>query len=127
MTTSENAGEIKPAGECWVLVEEEDRGFEGSCVRRCFSIRRKQGHELTILYVEHHIAKISSAQHAFAVTSGMGALDVIFRLLKPGEEIIAGNDLYGGSNRLLGYLKTHNGIHTHHVEIGRASCRERVS
>lgn len=45
----------------------------------------------------------------------MGALDVIFRLLKPGDEIIAGNDLYGGSNRLLGYLKTHNGIHTHHV------------
>jgi hypothetical protein len=73
--------------------------------------------ELTLRFPspEHHVAKISSAQHAFAVTSGMGALDVIFRLLKPGDEIIAGNDLYGGSNRLLGYLKTHNGIHTHHV------------
>lgn len=45
----------------------------------------------------------------------MGALDVIFRLLKPGDEIIAGNDLYGGSNRLLTYLKSHNGITTHHV------------
>ena len=45
----------------------------------------------------------------------MAALDVIFRLLKPGDEIIAGNDLYGGSNRLLTYLKTHNGIITHHV------------
>ncbi|KAL8293719.1 hypothetical protein RQP46_000420 [Phenoliferia psychrophenolica] len=66
-------------------------------------------------HLEHHIAKISSARHAFAVTSGMGALDVIFRLLKPGDEIIAGNDLYGGSNRLLTYLKTHNGIITHHV------------
>ncbi|KAM0752517.1 cystathionine beta-l [Meredithblackwellia eburnea MCA 4105] len=66
-------------------------------------------------HLEHHIAKISSARHAFAVTSGMGALDVIFRLLKPGDEIIAGNDLYGGSNRLLTYLKAHNGIQTHHV------------
>ncbi|KAK4704939.1 cysteine-S-conjugate beta-lyase, partial [Phenoliferia sp. Uapishka_3] len=66
-------------------------------------------------HLEHHIAKISSARHAFAVTSGMGALDVIFRLLKPGDEIIAGNDLYGGSNRLLTYLKSHNGIITHHV------------
>ena len=46
----------------------------------------------------------------------MGALDVIFRLLKPGDEIIAGNDLYGGSNRLIGYLKTHGGITTHHVD-----------
>lgn len=46
----------------------------------------------------------------------MGALDVIFRLLKPGDSIIAGNDLYGGSNRLLTYLKVHNGIHVHHVD-----------
>lgn len=46
----------------------------------------------------------------------MGALDVIFRLLKPGDEIIAGNDLYGGSNRLLTYLKSHNGITTYHVD-----------
>lgn len=45
----------------------------------------------------------------------MGALDVIFRLLKPGDSIIAGNDLYGGSNRLLTYLKAHNGITVHHV------------
>ncbi|BGP49431.1 cystathionine beta-lyase [Rhodotorula kratochvilovae] len=67
-------------------------------------------------HLEHHIAKISNARHAFAVTSGMGALDVIFRLLKPGDEIIAGNDLYGGSNRLIGYLKTNGGITTHHVD-----------
>ncbi|KAK4335731.1 Cystathionine beta-lyase [Rhodotorula toruloides] len=67
-------------------------------------------------HLEHHIAKISNARHAFAVTSGMGALDVIFRLLKPGDEIIAGNDLYGGSNRLIGYLKAHGGITTHHVD-----------
>jgi len=72
-------------------------------------------------FVEHHIAKISSARHAFAVTSGMGALDVIFRLLKPGDNIIAGNDLYGGSNRLIGYLKEHNGITTHHVDTTKPS------
>lgn len=67
-------------------------------------------------HLEHHIAKISNARHAFAVTSGMGALDVIFRLLRPGDEIIAGNDLYGGSNRLIGYLRDHGGITTHHVD-----------
>lgn len=67
-------------------------------------------------FLEHHIAKISSAKHAFAVTTGMGALDIICRTLKPGDEIIAGNDLYGGSNRLLAYLEQHNAIITHHVD-----------
>jgi cystathionine beta-lyase/cystathionine gamma-synthase len=68
------------------------------------------------LYIEHHVAKISKAKHAFAVSSGMAALDVIMRTLQPGDEIIAGNDLYGGSNRLLTYVKEHNGIITHHID-----------
>ncbi|KAI0279267.1 Cys/Met metabolism PLP-dependent enzyme-domain-containing protein [Russula aff. rugulosa BPL654] len=67
-------------------------------------------------HLEHHIAKISSAGHAFAVSSGMAALDVILRLLKPGDEVIAGDDLYGGTNRLLTYLKTHGGVVVHHVD-----------
>jgi cystathionine beta-lyase/cystathionine gamma-synthase len=68
-----------------------------------------------LAFLEHHIAKISSAQHAFAVSSGMAALDVILRMLKPGDEVIAGDDLYGGTNRLLTYLKTHGGVTVHHV------------
>ena len=70
-----------------------------------------------------------SASRALVVSSGMAALDVISRLLKPGDEVIAGDDLYGGSlgpiglfahcvgtNRLLKYLSTHNGITVHHVD-----------
>jgi cysteine-S-conjugate beta-lyase len=37
-----------------------------------------------------------SAKRALVVSSGMAALDVISRLLKPGDEVIAGDDLYGG-------------------------------
>ncbi len=66
--------------------------------------------------VEHHLAKISSAEHAFVVSSGMAALDVITRLLKPGDEVVAGDDLYGGTNRLLSYLKEHGGVIVHHVD-----------
>ncbi|TBU55324.1 cystathionine beta-lyase [Dichomitus squalens] len=69
---------------------------------------------------EHHIAKISSAAHAFAVSSGMAALDVITRLLKPGCEVIAGDDLYGGTNRLLTYLRAHMGVTVHHVDTTAA-------
>jgi cysteine-S-conjugate beta-lyase len=45
----------------------------------------------------------------------MGALDVITRLLKPGDEVITGIDVYGGTNRLLKYLSTHGQIVVHHV------------
>lgn len=70
-------------------------------------------------HLEHHLAKISGAQHAFAVSSGMAALDVITRMLKPGDEVIAGDDLYGGTNRLLSYLKSHGGVTVHHVDTTR--------
>ncbi|TFK27161.1 cystathionine beta-lyase [Coprinopsis marcescibilis] len=70
----------------------------------------------TRTHLQHHIAKISSAAHAFTVSSGMAALDVILRLLKPGDEIIAGDDLYGGTNRLLTYIRTHLAVTVHHVD-----------
>lgn len=46
----------------------------------------------------------------------MAALDIILRLLKPGDEVIAGDDLYGGTNRLLTYIRTHVGVVIHHVD-----------
>lgn len=67
-------------------------------------------------HVENHLAKIMSAKRAYAVNSGMTALDVITRLVKSGEEVIAGNDLYGGTNRLLSFLATHNNVKTHHID-----------
>ncbi|KAF9131820.1 cystathionine beta-lyase [Mortierella sp. 14UC] len=67
-------------------------------------------------HIENHLAKIMSAKRAFAVNSGMTALDVITRLVKAGEEVIAGNDLYGGTNRLLSFLATHNNVKTHHID-----------
>ncbi|OMJ18576.1 Cystathionine beta-lyase [Smittium culicis] len=65
---------------------------------------------------EAHLAKIMAAKDAFVVTSGMTALDVILRLVKAGDEIVAGNDLYGGTNRLLAYLQDHMDIKTHNVD-----------
>ena len=66
--------------------------------------------------MERHLAKIMNAHRALVVTSGMAALDVITRLLKPGDEVVTGDDLYGGSNRLLKFLTTHGGIVVHHVD-----------
>ncbi|KAI9795024.1 MAG: cystathionine beta-lyase [Peltula sp. TS41687] len=70
----------------------------------------------TRTHLERHLAKIMSATRALAVGSGMAALDVITRLLRPGDEVITGDDLYGGTNRLLKHLSTHMGIVVHHVD-----------
>ncbi|KAL2024003.1 hypothetical protein VTK56DRAFT_238 [Thermocarpiscus australiensis] len=70
----------------------------------------------TRTHLERHLAKIMNATRALAVSSGMGALDVITRLLKPGDEVITGDDLYGGTNRLLTYLKNNQGVVVHHVD-----------
>lgn len=70
----------------------------------------------TRTHLERHLAKIMNANRALVVGSGMGALDVITRLLRPGDEVVTGDDLYGGTNRLLKYLSTHGGIIVHHVD-----------
>lgn len=70
----------------------------------------------TRTHLERHLAKIMNANRALVVSSGMGALDVITRVLKPGDEVVTGDDLYGGTNRLLTYLKNNNDIKVHHVD-----------
>ena len=70
----------------------------------------------TRTHLERHLAKIMSAERALVVSSGMGALDVITRLLRPGDEVVTGDDLYGGTNRLLKYLSSHSDITVKHVD-----------
>ncbi|KAI8088647.1 cystathionine beta-lyase [Halteromyces radiatus] len=76
----------------------------------------------TRTHLENHLAKVMGAKRALAVTSGMGALDVITRLVRAGEEIIAGDDLYGGTNRLLSFLNKSQNIKTHHIDTTRADA-----
>src|SRR4051794_15053360 len=44
---------------------------------------------------------LEGAHAAFAFTSGMAALVAVTRLLKSGDELICGSDIYGGMYRLL--------------------------
>ncbi|KAK2067787.1 hypothetical protein P8C59_001495 [Phyllachora maydis] len=74
----------------------------------------------TRTHLERHLAKIMNASRALAVSSGMGALDVITRLLRPGDEVVTGDDLYGGSHRLLTYLSANQGVVVHHVDTTNA-------
>ncbi|KAM4064758.1 cys/Met metabolism PLP-dependent enzyme [Hirsutella rhossiliensis] len=76
----------------------------------------------TRTHLERHLAKVMNANRALAVSSGMGALDVITRLLRPGDQVITGDDLYGGTHRLLTYMATNQGIAVHHVDTTSTSA-----
>jgi O-acetylhomoserine/O-acetylserine sulfhydrylase-like pyridoxal-dependent enzyme len=49
--------------------------------------------------LEQQLAKLEGGKHASAFGSGMAALTALTRLLEVGDEIVAGNDLYGGTVR----------------------------
>jgi cystathionine beta-lyase/cystathionine gamma-synthase len=52
--------------------------------------------------LETCLASLENAKHGLAFASGMAAIDAVLRAtLKPGDEVIAVADLYGGAYRLL--------------------------
>ena len=50
--------------------------------------------------LENSLASIENGTHGLAFSSGLAAIDCVLRTLKPGDEIIATNDLYGGTYRM---------------------------
>ncbi len=49
---------------------------------------------------ERALAAVEGGRFGLAFASGMAAIDVIMKTLRPGDHILAGNDLYGGTYRL---------------------------
>lgn len=66
--------------------------------------------------LEQQLADLEDAAHACAFASGMAALTALTRIVKPGEEIIAGDDLYGGTVRLLDRLASHHKVSVRYVD-----------
>ena len=60
--------------------------------------------------LENAFAALENAQHGLAFSSGVAATDAVIRLLKPGDEVIAANDMYGGTYRLFSKLWADFGI-----------------
>lgn len=70
----------------------------------------------TRTFLQNHLAKIMGADKSFVVGSGMSCLDVILRLLNSGDEVIAGDDLYGGTHRLLTLLHNKKAVKLQHID-----------
>ena len=57
-------------------------------------------HNPTRQALEKNLAHIEHGAYGLAFASGLAAMDAVMKLLKPGDEVIATDDLYGGSYRL---------------------------
>jgi cystathionine beta-lyase len=57
--------------------------------------------------LEDCMANLESGSHGFAFASGMAATATILELLKPGDHVIAADDLYGGTYRLFENVRKH--------------------
>lgn len=66
--------------------------------------------------LEQQLADLEDAGYASCFASGMAALTALTRIVKTGEEIIAGDDLYGGTVRLLDRLASHQNISVRYVD-----------
>lgn len=66
--------------------------------------------------LETALAQIENGKYALAFSSGVAATDAVLKLLKPGDEVIAGNDMYGGTYRLFSKVFEKFGIRFTYVD-----------
>src|SRR5690554_1296584 len=67
--------------------------------------------------LEDCIAALENGKFGLAFSSGMAATETALKLLKPGDEVITGNDLYGGSYRIFTKLFEPYGIKFHFIDF----------
>jgi cystathionine gamma-lyase len=79
-----------------------------------------RGKNPTRTALEKCIASLENAEHGLCFSSGMGAIDAVLKLLKPGDEVITGDDLYGGTYRIFTKVFEPMGIRFHFLNLQEA-------
>ena len=67
--------------------------------------------------LENAFAAIENGIHGFAFSSGLSAIDCVLKMLNPGDEVIAGDDLYGGTYRMFTRMFSKYGLKFHLVDM----------
>ncbi len=65
--------------------------------------------------LESALAVLENAKHGLAFSSGVAATDAVIKLLQPGDEVVAGADMYGGTYRLFSKIFEKFGIKFHYI------------
>ncbi|MEF3078415.1 cystathionine gamma-synthase [Winogradskyella poriferorum] len=75
-------------------------------------------HNPTRHALEQSFASLENGNYGLAFGSGLAAIDAVLKLLKPGDEVISTNDLYGGTYRLFTKIYEDFGIKFHFIGMG---------
>jgi cystathionine beta-lyase/cystathionine gamma-synthase len=67
--------------------------------------------------LERCVASLEGANHGFAFGSGLAALDTVLKLLSVGDHLICGENVYGGSHRLMERVYGRLGLETTFVDM----------
>jgi cystathionine gamma-lyase len=67
--------------------------------------------------LERCVASLEGATHGFAFASGLAALDTVLKLLSAGDHIVCGENVYGGSHRLMEQVYSRLGLRTSFVDM----------
>jgi cystathionine beta-lyase/cystathionine gamma-synthase len=91
---------------------------EAPTVHKGYEYARSQNPTRTAL--ETALAALENGTYALAFSSGVGATDAVIKLLQPGDEVIAANDMYGGTYRMFTKIFEKFGIKFHYVDMHEA-------
>lgn len=78
--------------------------------------------------LEKNLAALENGKHGACFGSGLAAIDCVIKMLKPGDEVISTNDLYGGTFRIFKTIFEQYGIKFHFVGMRNpAAVEEKVN
>lgn len=75
--------------------------------------------------LEKNLAALEGGKFAVSYSSGLAAMDNVLKMLKPGDEVVSTNDLYGGSYRLLTTVFKNMGIKSKFINMNRKGLLEK--
>lgn len=75
--------------------------------------------------LEANLAALENGTHGICFGSGLAAMDAVLKLLNAGDEVVATNDLYGGSYRLITKIYERFGLKGHFVPMYNAAELEK--
>ena len=67
--------------------------------------------------LERNVASLEGATYGFAFGSGLAALDAVLKLFKAGDHLICGENVYGGSHRLMERIYGNLGLRVTFVDM----------
>jgi len=74
-------------------------------------------HNPTRTALQNALAALENGKHGICYASGLAATDAVLKLYRPGDEIIATNDIYGGSYRIMKRIFEPLGLVFHFVDM----------